>query len=384
MSLFSRTNQTFFGRWWWTIDRPMLGAVGVLIIFGLVMVSTASPPVAQHHDLNDYYFLFKHLIWLSISVAAMLGLSMLSRRWVWRLASIGCVATIIALVLVLFIGDEIKGSQRWISLFGFTVQPGEFAKPAFAVVAAWLMAQHKEREKFSLLAVTACLYVLTIALLIAQPDLGMSVIVTAMWGVQIVLAGFPLRLMVPMIAAGLVLLTLAYFTLPHVQSRFDRFFFPDSGDTYQIEQSLAAFKSGGVGGAGLGQGSVKLHLPDAHTDFIFSVMGEEMGLVFVLILMGVFAFIIWRGFNRLLESEDMFTILAVGGLLAMFGLQTLVHMGSSMNILPTKGMTLPFISYGGSSLLSVSCAMGVILALTRRQKSGGVSRKGLSGHKKST
>lgn len=382
MSMLSRTDQSFLGRWWWTVDRAMLGAIGVLIVFGLVMVSTASPPVAQHHGLHDFHFLFRHLVWLSISVAAMLLVSMVSRRWVWRLSSLGFVAALIGMVLVLIIGEEIKGAQRWVSLFGFTVQPSEFAKPAFAVVAAWLMAQQKERENFPGNLVTAGLYGLTAALLIMQPDLGMTFVLTVIWAVQIFLAGFPFRLMLILLPVGVGALTLAYFTLPHVQSRFDRFFNPGAGDTYQIEQSLAAFKSGGVAGVGPGQGSIKLYLPDAHTDFIFSVAGEELGLIFILVLMGLFAFIILRGFNRLMESQDMFTILAVGGLLAMFGLQTLVHMGSAMNLLPTKGMTLPFISYGGSSLLSVSCAMGVILALTRRQKKGGVSRKGLSGRKK--
>lgn len=381
MSLFSRTDTSFLGRWWWTVDRGILAGIAVLTVFGLVLVATASPPVAQHLRLSDFHFLWRHLIWLVPSLALLIGTSMLNPRWIWRLGSVMMVASLVMLLAVLITGMEIKGAQRWLHIFGFSVQPAEFAKPAFAIVAAWLMAQQKERRDFPGHMATGGLYILTISLLLLQPDMGMTIVITAIWAAQILLAGFPFRLLLALMGAALGGLVLSYFTLPHVQSRIDRFLDPQSGDTFQIEKSLEAFQSGGLIGAGPGQGIVKLNLPDAHADFIFAVAGEEMGLLFVLAIIAVFGFIVLRGFNRLMESDDMFSILAVGGLLTMFGLQALVHMGSAMSVLPTKGMTLPFISYGGSSMLALSIAMGVILALTRRRRSASIARGNLSPYK---
>jgi len=378
MKFLSRADKSFLGRWWWTVDRPMLAALFVLIVFGLVLVTAASPSVAAHLGLVDFHFLIKHVIWLVPSIGGIVVVSMLERRWVWRLASLMFVGSLIAMALVLVTGMEIKGAQRWLHLLGFSVQPSEFAKPAFAIVAAWLMAMQKERAKFPGNLVTAILYFITITLLLLQPDLGMTVIITCIWAAQILLAGFPFRLLLAFAGAGLGGLVAAYFSLHHVQSRIDRFFDPESGDTFQVEKSLEAFQHGGFWGAGPGQGSVKLSLPDAHADFIFSVAGEELGLIFVLVLMGVYGFILLRGYNRLMDSRDMFSVLAVGGLLTMFGLQTVVHMGSALGVLPAKGMTLPFVSYGGSSMVALSFAMGAVLALTRRQRRPGISKAGLS------
>ncbi len=378
MKLFSRTDQSFLGRWWWTVDRPMLAASLILIIFGVVLVTTASPPVAEHLGLGQYHFLKRHIVMLVPALAMMIGISMLGRRDIWRLASVMFVGCIIALIIVLITGMEIKGAQRWIHLFGFSLQPSEFVKPAFAIVAAWLMAMQKTKEKFPGNQVTAGLYALVLILLLMQPDLGMTVVVTSIWVSQIFLAGFPFRILVGLLLAAIIGLTLAYFAFDHVQSRIDRFLDPTSGDNYQVQRSLEAFENGGLFGTGPGQGTVKQHLPDAHADFIFAVAGEELGLFFILILMAVFIFILLRGFNRLMDSDDMFVVLAVGGLLTMFGLQAMIHMGSSLQLLPAKGMTLPFISYGGSSILSMGLSMGVILALTRRQVRSGIARGGVS------
>ncbi len=279
---------------------------------------------------------------------------------------------------MLFTGTEIKGAQRWLSILGFSLQPSEFIKPAFIIVAAWVMALQKTKEGTPGNLIAAGLYFLVIILLLLQPDLGMTFIVTCALAAQVFLAGFPFRLLIAFGAAGIAGLIAAYFSLDHVRSRIDRFIDPASGDTFQVDKSLEAFRSGGLLGTGPGQGTVKLSLPDAHADFIFSVAGEEFGLWFVLVIMLVFGFIILRGFNRLMDSDDIFTLLATGGLLTMFGLQALVHMGSSLHLLPAKGMTLPFISYGGSSLLSMGYAMGSVLALTRRQVRSGVAKGGLS------
>jgi cell division protein FtsW len=378
MSLFARTDRSMLGQWWWTIDRGLLGCFILLMIVGVMMVATASPPVAENHNLGSYHFLIRHIIILVPSFAMMVGISMLDMRSIWRVASILFLISIFSMILVPFIGIEIKGAQRWIHLPGFSFQPSEFAKPAFAIVGAWFMSIQKTRAGFPGYVITAVLYAVTVALLLMQPDFGMTFVITAIWASMIFLAGFPFRLLTGLAALAVGGVFAVYHTFDHVRSRIDRFFNPDSGDNYQVDKSIEAFQNGGLFGTGPGQGTVKLGLPDAHADFIFSVAGEEMGLIFVLILIAVFGYVLLRTFNRLMDSDNMFVVLAVGGLLTMFGLQAMVHMGSSLNILPAKGMTLPFISYGGSSLLSMSFSMGAVLALTRRQTRSSVSKGGLS------
>lgn len=378
MSRFSRTDQSFLGRWWWTVDRVLLACFLVLMVVGVLLVTTASAPVAEHHGLGPYHFLIRHVIFLVPSLALFFGMSMMSARMIWRISSVMFVGTLIALVIVLVAGVEIKGATRWIHFLGFSLQPSEFIKPNFVIVSAWLMAMQKQRDHFPGNAITAGLYALVVALLLMQPDLGMTVIVTCGWASLIFLAGLRFRLLLALGGMGIAGMVAAYFTFDHVQSRINRFLDPESGDTYQVERSLEAFQSGGIMGAGPGQGTVKLGLPDAHADFIFSVAGEEMGFAFVALLVLLFGFIIMRGLNRLMENNELFPILAGGALLTIFGLQAFVHMGSALHILPAKGMTLPFISYGGSSLLSTAYGMGAVLALTRRTARSGVSKGGLS------
>lgn len=378
MSLLTRTDKSLLGQWWWTVDRAMLSAFLTLAVLGVVLVATASPPVAERIGLDDYHFLKRHFVMLLPALSLLIGLSFLGYRYIRRLATVVFLGAIIAMIVVLTTGMEIKGAQRWIHVLGFSMQPSEFVKPSFAILAAWLMALQKEKENFPGNTITAGLYFITIALLLMQPDLGMTIIVTAIWGAQIFLAGFPFRLLAVLFILGIGGLVASYFSFDHVQSRVDRYLFPQSGDTYQVDKSIEAFQNGGLLGVGPGQGVVKLGLPDAHADFIFSVGAEEMGLVFVLFVLGLYSFILIRGYNRLMDSTEMFVVLAVGGLLTMFGLQALVHIGSSLNLLPTKGMTLPFMSYGGSSLLSMGLSMGLVLALTRRTNRASVSRNGLS------
>jgi cell division protein FtsW len=378
MSLFARTDKSIFGQWWWTVDRVMLGVFFTLGIIGVLLVATASPPVAERIGVGYYHFLIRHVIVLVPALCILTALSILNQKQIRRLGIIAFACSLAAMVVVLFAGMEIKGAQRWIHLPGFSLQPSEFVKPSFAIVAAWLMSMQKEKSNFKGNAITAGLYILTITLLILQPDFGMAFLVTSIWAAQIFLAGFPFRLLTLLVILGIVAIFAAYSTLGHVQSRIDRYLDPASGDNYQVEKSLEAFQNGGLFGTGPGQGTVKMNLPDAHADFIFSVAGEEMGLLAVFVIIGLYGFILLRGYNRLMESNDMFVVLAVGGLLTMFGLQALVHMGSSLQLLPTKGMTLPFISYGGSSLLSMAFSMGMVLALTRRKGRSGVSKSGLS------
>jgi cell division protein FtsW len=380
MGMFSRTDKSMFSQWWWTVDRGMLAAFVTLAICGVLLVATASPSVAERIHVPYHHFVVRHLIFLGPSLALLVGLSLLSHKFVRRLASIVFGLSIAAMIAVLVVGTEIKGAQRWINLGFFSLQPSEFLKPSFAVLAAWMMAMQKEKQGFPGYVIAGCLYGLGLLLLILQPDFGMSFLLTAILAIQIFLAGFPFRILALLLVLGVAGACTAYMTLDHVRSRIDRYWDPAAGDTYQVDKSLQAFQNGGLIGTGPGQGTVKMSLPDAHADFIFSVGGEEMGLLFVLTMLGLYGFIIIKGLNRLMDSSDMFVVLAVGGLLTMFGLQALVHMGSSMHLLPTKGMTLPFISYGGSSLLSMGFSMGLLLALTRRQGRSSVSRGGLSLH----
>lgn len=365
--LFSRTDKSVLGQWWWTVDRGILAALFALIGFGVVLVAAASPPVAERIGLDQFHFIKKHLIFLCPALALMLGISLMDLKVLRRFSFIVLGLGLGAMVLVLFVGMEIKGAQRWLHLPGFSLQPSEFIKPSFAVIAAWFMARQKEQKEFPGNRVAAVLFLIVISLLLLQPDLGMTIVVTSIYGVQIFLAGFPFFWLLVFGVAAVVLLISSYFIFDHVQSRIDRFFDPEAGDNYQVQKALEAFKQGGIAGTGPGQGTVKLHLPDSHADFIFAVAGEELGLFFVAILISLFVFILLRGLNKATESNDMFVILATGGLLTMFGLQALIHMASSVSLIPTKGMTLPFISYGGSSLLAMGLAMGMVLSLTRRR-----------------
>ncbi len=378
MKYFSRTDKSLLSRWWWTVDRGLLGMLAAIIIFGVVLVAAASPSVALRIGLDQYHFVIRHLIVLAPSIAIMLVISLLDLKHIWRLASVMLFFCFFALIYVLIFGMEIKGAQRWIHLPGFSLQPSEFAKPAFIVVAAWLIAKQKDKPEFKGSKIAAGIFGVLLSLLVLQPDMGMSFVIMVSFVTLIFLAGLPFRIITLLIAFACGAAVTAYYSLSHVRSRVDRFLNPESGDTYQIDQSLEAFRNGGLMGTGAGQGTVKLNIPDAHADFIFSVAGEELGLFFVIIIVGLYGYILIRGFNRIIDSENMFVILAVGGLLTMFGLQALIHMGSSLHLLPTKGMTLPFISYGGSSLLSMSVAMGMVLALTRRQTRSGIAQGGLS------
>ncbi len=378
MKMFTRTDRSVAGRWWWTVDRPMLAALLTIIAFGVALVMAASPPVASRIGLSDYHFIIRHLTLLVPTLAAMLAFSMMDLRKLRRAAFIVLGGGLLAMVLVLLVGMEIKGAQRWLHLPGFSLQPSEFVKPAFLVVAAWFISHQKEKPDFPGMKIAIGLYALVALLLILQPDMGMTFVTTLCFMAIIFLSGLPMRWVTLLVALGCIGGFMAYQFFPHVQSRVDRFLHPESGDTYQIDRSLEAFRMGGLFGSGPGQGTVKLSLPDAHSDFIFSVAGEELGLIFVVVIIALYGYVLVRGFNRIMDSDDLFVVLATGGLLTMFGLQAFINMGSALHLLPTKGMTLPFISYGGSSLLSMGMAMGMVLSLTRRQARSGIARGGLS------
>ncbi len=368
MMTFDRTDQSVFGRWWWTIDRVQLGALAVLMALGTVLITAASPPVAERIGIQDtFYFVERHLMMLVPAVALMVAVSLLSPRGVRRAALAMYLVALALVFATLVIGVEIKGARRWIHVPGLSIQPSEFVKPAFAVVAAWLFSLSRTNPGFPGALVSMALYGLTVAGLIMQPDMGMTFVVSAVWFTQFFLAGLNIMAVVVLAALGVVGLIGAYYTLPHVTSRIDRFLDPTAGDNYQVNRSMEAFANGGLMGTGPGQGTVKFSLPDSHADFIFAVAGEEMGLIFCLFIVFLFAFIVLRGFARVFNENNYFALLAAAGLLIQFALQAAINMGSALHLMPTKGMTLPFISYGGSSLLALGFGMGMVLALTRKR-----------------
>lgn len=364
---FDRRNTTAFGRWWWTVDRSTLFALMTLVFLGVFMVVAASPAVANRIGLDDFYFVTRHELFLGLAVALMIFISALPVQQIRRLAVLGFAVSLLLMILLPVIGYENKGAVRWIRFAGMSVQPSEFLKPCFAVLAAWVFAERFRHPGFPSYRVAFALYALVVLFLVIQPDFGMVVTVTGMFGIQFFLAGMPFVWVIGLMFMGIVGAIGAYQFMPHVTSRVDRFLNPASGDNYQVAKSLEAFQSGGWIGRGPGEGVVKQHIPDSHTDFIFAVAGEEFGVLFCLAVIGIFAFIVIRGYSRLWKEPDMFTLIAVSGLLAQFGIQAIVNMGVAVNLLPAKGMTLPFLSYGGSSLVAMALGMGMMLALTRKR-----------------
>jgi cell division protein FtsW len=367
MKTLPRTDKSLLSRWWWSVDRLTLTALLVLMTVGIVLVTAASPSVAARVGLQPFHFVYRQLIFLAPSLCLMFGASVLGRKALWRAASVTLVVAAFLMVLAILFGAQVKGATRWVSFLGFSLQPSEFIKPAFAVTSAWLIARHQNEEKFPGHQIAMGLYLVLLGLLLLQPDLGMSFVLSCIWGVQVFLSGLPLLLIAVLAILGAAGLFGAYLFFPHVTSRIDRFLDPAAGDNYQVQKSLDAFSHGGWFGTGPGHGQIKLTLPDAHADFVFAVAGEEFGMLFAILLILLFSFIIIRSIVRIYNSDDLFIVLGAAGLLTQFGLQSLIHMGSSLQLLPAKGMTLPFISYGGSSLLSMGMGMGMLLALTRKR-----------------
>jgi cell division protein FtsW len=374
MSTVDRTDTSVIGNWWWTVDRWSLGALALLVMFGAMMVFAASPAVAERLNLGSYHFVQRQLMLLPVAVMSMLAISLADPLVIRRLACLGFAGCIVLLILTLVFGAEIKGAQRWLSIAGFSLQASEFVKPCFAVVTAWMFAEWRRAPGFPGHWIAIGLYALVAGLLLLQPDLGQTVIVSAVWFGQFVLAGLPVILVFSLVVIGVVGLVGAYFTFGHVSDRVDRFLDPAGSDTYQVDRSLEAFANGGLMGTGPGEGEIKTFLPDAHADFVFAVAGEEFGALVGLVIIAVFGFLVLRGYLRLISESNLFVLIAAAGLLAQLGLQSFVHMASSLQLIPAKGMTLPFISYGGSSLLALSLGMGMMLALTRKRPGrGGMS-----------
>ena len=364
MSGFSRADNGWVARWWLTVDRWTLGALCVLIGCGYIMVLAASPSVAERIHASRELFIFKQLAFLAIALAIIVSVSMLPTRLVRDLAILGCGLALVATFMTLVFGVETKGAQRWISIAGNRIQPSEFLKPCFALTTAWLLTRRRAFFGVKGIFIALALLVGIVLVLKKQPDVGMMAVIGAVFLIQLFVSGINILWIVLSLGAAGGGGFLLYTLLPHVRRRFDQFMYGKGGN-YQIDRVMEAFSHGGLFGRGAGEGTVKDTIPDVHADVVFAVVGEEFGLVVCLLLIGVFAFIVLRGLLRLMREQDLFVVLACTGLIAGFGLQAMVNLFSTLALMPTKGMTLPFISYGGSSAVAVGLGMGMLLSLTR-------------------
>lgn len=363
---FSRADNSIISNWWWSVDRSLLFAVLTLSFFGILLNYSASPAIANRIGLGDYHFVYRHLFFLPISLIFMIAISMLNLKWIRRLSILIFIAVTISLILLPFIGSSAKGAVRWFRIASFTVQPSEFIKPTLLIITAWLFNGDKSYSDFPGTKITFCLFLLIAGLLIIQPDIGMTIVLSASYLVQLFLSGIPLGIVLIIAVFGVFAFLTAYFNLDHVHKRVNDFLAPDTVG-YQVKKSFQAFENGGIWGVGPGEGIIKNKIPDAHTDFILAVAGEEFGLIFCLIIVALYIFIIYKILKRAYQSNNLFIILALTGLAVQFGLQSFINMASTVNLIPTKGMTLPFISYGGSSTLATALGMGLILGLSRKK-----------------
>ncbi len=367
---FSRGDRSWLGRWFWTTDKLLLTFVFALIGIGIIAVAAASPAAAQRlsgsaFKYDDLFFLKRQIFWVILGLPLMLAVSMLPVQWAKRVGLIGTVVFLVALLLVPVIGAGANGAQRWIALPGFQFQPSEFFKPMFVVTTAWLLALRFDDRTIPTMQLSFGLLAVVALLLIRQPDFGQTALIAVVWLVQAVLAGMSLWVLGVLAVAGTLGLGLAYLTVDHVSSRIDKFV-TGGGDTYQIDKALDCFRAGGLFGVGPGEGQMKFRLPEPQTDYIFSVIGEEFGMIACLVVAGLYIAIVVRVFLMLLDEDEPFVLLAAAGLATQFGLQATINMAVNLKLMPSKGMTLPFISHGGSSFLALSLGMGLLLALTRR------------------
>ena len=363
----SRAQRTLFGEWWWTVDRLTLAAIGALMLAGVVLSLAASPPVAGRLGLDPFYFVNRHILFLLPSIAVMLGVSFLNPQQVRRLSLLIFAVSLVLAAATPFFGPEIKGARRWLVLFSVSIQPSEFLKPAFVIIVAWLFGESAKRPDMPANTFSLMLLLTVVALLVLQPDFGQTMLIALVWSALFFMAG--MRVVWVFGIAGLagVGLLSAYYTVPHVARRIQRFLDPASGDTFNIDIATESFMRGGWFGKGPGEGTVKRLLPESHTDFVFAVAAEEFGIALCLVIVALFAFIVIRMLLRAMRNDDPFTRFASAGLTILFATQSAINMAVNLHLIPAKGMTLPFISYGGSSMISLGYAMGMLLALTREQ-----------------
>ena len=362
----SRVDRGPVARWWWTIDLYFLGAFLALMGLGVILSFAASPAVAERIGLDSYHFVERQIMFMAPALICMIAVSFMDQKQVRRFAFLMLAGAIVMMIAVLFIGVEVKGSRRWISIAGLTLQPSEFMKPAFVITSAWLFSEHARRPDIPGNLFAIILFGLVAALLVAQPDLGQTILTSATWGAMFFIAGMPWLWIILLGGAAMGGGFAAYTFFPHVALRIDKFL-TGEGDTFQVDTGREAIIRGDWFGQGPGEGTVKRILPDSHTDFIFSVAAEEFGIITCMAIALLFALIVMRGLRFALRERDDFTRLAVAGLVCQFGVQSIINIAVNLQLMPAKGMTLPFISYGGSSLVATAIGTGFVLALTRKK-----------------
>ncbi|RZJ04609.1 MAG: cell division protein FtsW [Brevundimonas sp.] len=366
---FSRNDQSPIAKWFWTVDRGLLAAALTLVALG-VSLSFASSPAAILADqsiTDPFHYSWRMIVWATGGVVLMLLGSLLSPRGVRRIALLALLGAIVVMAALPFIGNEVKGAARWVNLGPFSLQPSEFAKPSLIVFAAWMFSEAQKGQGVPGVSIAFGAWALTVGLLLIQPDIGQTLLITTTFMAVFFMAGVPLKWVAALAAAGMAGVVGLYFAFSHMRDRLSRFFSPETTDTHQIDRASEAIRAGGLVGRGVGEGVMKRSVPDLHTDFIYSVGAEEFGLVLSLAMISLYAFIVIRGMKRAMKLTDPFEQTAAAGLFMLIGLQACINIAVNLNLIPTKGMTLPFISYGGSSMLAMGLTMGLALALTRRR-----------------
>lgn len=365
--MISRAERTAFGEWWWTVDRLLLFALFGLMLAGIVLSLAASPAVAHRLGLDTFHFVNRQVFFLVPATITLIVTSFLPPRWIRRIAFAAFVVALVMVVATLFIGAEIKGARRWLNFAGVGLQPSEFLKPAFVVLAAWLFAESAKRPEMPANILAILLLLATVTPLVMQPDVGQTTLITVVWAALFFMAGMRWLWVFGLAGVGAAGLIGAYYTFGHVRRRIDKFLEPGTADTFQVDVAIDAFQQAGWFGKGPGEGTVKRIIPDSHTDFIFAVAAEEFGIMLCLAIVALFAFIVLRSLGHAYKDEDPFCRFAVAGLAMLFGLQSCINLMVNLHLIPPKGMTLPFVSYGGSSLIALAFGMGMLIALTRRR-----------------
>jgi cell division protein FtsW len=363
----SRTERTSFGRWWWTVDKMMLAALAALMLAGIVLSLAASPPVAARIGLDPFHFVNRHVLFLIPAIVVLIGTSFLHPQHLRRTSLIVFVVSLALVGATILWGAEIKGARRWIVVLGLNIQPSEFLKPAFVVLIAWLFGESARRPEMPANTISLAMLGLVVPLLVLQPDFGQTMLIVLVWGALFFMAGMRMIWVAGLAAIAIGGLVAAYFSVSHVAKRINKFLDPAAGDSFNITIALESFSRGGWLGQGPGEGTVKRILPEAHTDFVFAVAAEEFGVVLCLALVGLVAFIVLRALTKAMRSDDPFVRFAAAGLGMLFGMQAAINMAVNLHLMPAKGMTFPFVSYGGSSMISMAFGMGMLLALTRER-----------------